>query len=109
MIGIGKWHGDVNVQILRFKGDVTITIADKDGEYDIDIQLPVQLQKVKLFFDSVEEVGENGLKGKGKLLTPAGRELAFEAAVEFNGDDMEGYLKIAIATIKIKNGHRVSE
>lgn len=107
MIGLGKWQGNVNIQILKFSGDVFITIADKDGEYDIDIVLPPQLEKVKLRFDSITETGDNGLKGKGKLLTPAGRELGFEAGVEFDGDDMSGYLKIAIANIKIKNGHRI--
>ena len=107
MIGIGKWQGTVNVQILRFSGDVFITIANRDGAYDVDIKLPEQLQKVKLRFDTIEEAGDDGLKGKGKLLTPAGRELSFEAAVSFDGDEMSGYLKIAIANIKIKNGHRI--
>ena len=108
MIGIGKWQGSINVQILRFSGDVFITIADNGGEYAVDIQLPEQLRKVKLRFDSIEEVGGNGLKGKGKLLTPAGRELGFETAVTFEGDEMSEYLKIAIANIKIKNGRRIA-
>ena len=107
MIGIGKWQGTMNVQILRFSGDVFITIEDNGGAYAVDIKLPEQLEKVKLRFDSIEEVGTDGLKGKGKLLTPAGRELGFEAAVNFDGDEMNGYLKIAIANIKIKNGHRI--
>ena len=77
------------------------------GEYDVDIKLPQQLEKVKLRFESIEEISADSLKGKGKLLTPAGRELAFETVVTFNGDDMSGYLKIAIANIKIKNGHRI--
>ena len=94
MIGIGKWQGSVNIQILKFSGDVFI-------------KLPPQLEKVKLRFDKIEEVGDNGLKGKGKLLTPAGRELGFEANVSFDGDEMSGALKIAIANIKIKNGHRI--
>ena len=108
MIGIGKWQGTVNITILRFSGDVFITIEDNGGEYAVDIQLPPQLEKVKLRFDTIEEVGDDGLKGKGKLLTPAGRELGFETAVSFDGDDMSGYLKIAIANIKIKNGHRIA-
>ncbi|MBQ6019425.1 MAG: hypothetical protein IJL26_04515 [Clostridia bacterium] len=107
MIGIGKWQGEINVQILRFKGDVFIDIADDGGKYAVDIKLPEQLQKVKLNFESIEEVGSDGLKGKGKLLTPAGRELGFEADVTFDGDAISGYLKIAIATIKIKNGRRI--
>ena len=107
MIGLGKWQGSVNIQILKFSGDVFITISDNNGEYNVDIQLPKQLEKVKLRFESIEEVGDNALKGKGKLLTPAGRELAFEAGVDFDGDEMGGYLKIAIANIKIKNGHKI--
>ena len=107
MIGIGKWQGSVNIQILKFSGDVFITIDDVDGAYAVDIKLPPQLEKVKLRFDSITEVGDNGLKGKGKLLTPAGRELGFEANVSFDGDEMSGSLKIAIANIKIKNGHRI--
>lgn len=108
MIGIGKWQGTVNIQILKFTGDVFITIGDNDGAYCVDIKLPQQLEKVKLNFETIEEVGENGLKGKGKLLTPAGRQLGFEASVTFDGDEMSGYLKIAIANIKIKNGHRIA-
>ena len=88
-------------------GDVFITIADKDGAYDVDIQLLPPLGKVKLRFDSIKETGPNDLKGKGKLLTPAGCELGFEAAVSFDGDTMSDYLKIAIANIKFKNGHRI--
>ncbi|MCR5783164.1 MAG: hypothetical protein K6G90_10585 [Clostridia bacterium] len=107
MIGIGKWQGSVNVQILKFSGDVFITISDNGGAYGVDIQLPEQLQKVKLRFDSIDEVGDNGLKGKGKLLTPAGRELGFGASVSFDGNGMSGFLKIAIANIKIKNGRRI--
>ena len=107
MIGIGKWQGTVNVQILKFSGDVFITIGEKDGDYDVDIKLPEQLSKVSLRFDSIEEVGGDGLKGRGKLLTPAGRELNFEANVTFDGDEMSGALKIAIATIRIKNGRRI--
>ena len=108
MIGLGKWQGSINVQILKFSGDVFITIGGEDGKYEVDIQLPEQLKKVSLRFDTIEEVGDDGLKGKGKLITPAGRELAFEANVTFDGDEMSGALKIAIATIKIKNGHRIA-
>lgn len=108
MVGIGQWQGSINIQILKFSGDVFITIADHDGSYSVDIKLPPQLEKVKLNFNTIEEVGDNGLKGKGKLLTPAGRELGFEANVSFDGDTMTGSLKIAIANIKIKNGHRIA-
>ena len=34
MIGIGKWQGSVNIQILKFSGDVFITIADNNGNYE---------------------------------------------------------------------------
>lgn len=107
MRGIGKWQGSVNITILRFSGDVFIDIADDNGSYKVDITLPEQLKMVKLNFESIEEVGDDSLKGKGKLLTPAGRELNFEANVSFDGEEMTGALKIAIANIKIKNGHKI--
>ena len=40
MIGIGKWQGSVNIQILKFSGDVFVTIEDNNGEYAVDIKLP---------------------------------------------------------------------
>ena len=46
MIGLGTWVTSVNMMI--YKGDITVVIADKDGEYDIDFQLPDKLKDVKI-------------------------------------------------------------
>ena len=35
MIGIGKWQGTVNIALLKFTGDVFITIADNGGAYAV--------------------------------------------------------------------------
>ena len=35
MIGLGKWQGTVNIQILKFSGDVVVTISDNGGEYNV--------------------------------------------------------------------------
>ena len=61
MIGIGKWKGSINIQILKFSGDVYITIDDKGGEYAVDIQLPPQLEKVKHNFDNNAEYIYRGI------------------------------------------------
>lgn len=107
MTGLGKWQGTVNVQILKVTGDVTVEISDNGGKYDVKIELPEKLSKVKLIFDTIEEQGDDTLVGKGSLITPLGRSLKFSAQVSFNGDEFGGFLKISLATINIKNGHRI--
>ena len=69
MIGIGKWQGTVNIQILKFSGDVFITISDNNGEYNVDIQLPKQLEKVKLRFETIEETGDKEMISRELIVT----------------------------------------
>ena len=57
MIGLGKWQTYVNTMV--FKGDVTVVIADKDGEYDIDFQLPDKFKDMKI---RCYDIVENGNK-----------------------------------------------
>ena len=106
MIGLGTWVTSVNMMI--FKGDITVVIADKDGQYDIDFQLPDKLKDVKIRTYDIVENG-NTLKGKGEITMLPGKEL--EAEVTFNGDTFEGVLRIPFMkrTIELKNGHRISD
>ena len=106
MIGLGTWVTSVNMMI--FKGDITVVIADKDGQYDIDFQLPDKLKDVKIrTYDIVEE--GNTLRGKGEITMLPGKEL--EAEVTFNGDTFEGMLRIPFMkrNIPLKNGHKIAD
>ena len=106
MIGLGTWVTSVNMMI--FKGDITVVIAEKDGKYDIDFQLPDKLKDVKIrTYDIVEE--GNTLRGKGEITMMPGKEL--EAEVTFNSDTFTGVLRIPFLkrTIELKNGHKISD
>ena len=106
MIGLGTWVTSVNMMI--FKGEITVVIADKDGQYDIDFQLPDKLKDVKIrTYDIVEE--GNTLRGKGEITMLPGKEL--EAEVTFDGDTFEGVLRIPFMkrNIPLKNGHKISD
>ena len=107
MIGIGKWQTYVNTMV--FKGDVTVVIADKDGEYDIDFQLPDKFKDMKIRCYDIVENG-NKLSGKGEISLLPGKVV--EAEVAFEGDTMNGYIKLPFLAgrkIELKNGHRVEE
>lgn len=106
MIGLGTWVTSVNM--LVYKGDITVVIADKDGQYDIDFQLPDKLKDVKIRTYDIVEDG-NTLKGKGEITMLPGKEL--EAEVTFNGDTFEGVLRIPFMkrNIPLKNGHKIAD
>lgn len=105
MVGIGKWVGSVNT--IVFKGDVTVEIKDKDGEYEIDFELPEKFKNIEIRYYDVHAEG-NTIKGKGEVTLLPGKEM--EASVTFEGDTMTGVLKLPFLgnkEIKIKNGRRI--
>ena len=87
MVGIGKWVGSVNT--IVFKGDVTVEIKDKDGEYEIDFELPEKFKNIEIRYYDVHAEG-NTIKGKGEVTLLPGKEM--EASVTFEGDTMTGVL-----------------
>lgn len=104
MIGIGKWHANVNNKF--FTGGVDFEITDNNGEYVFDIKLPEKFKGIDYkYFDIVE---------KGNVLTCKGKCSAFpkitiRAELKFNGDKAE--IKFSAppvpATVKIKDVHKV--
>lgn len=106
MIGLGKWQ--VSVNMLIFKGDIEIDIADVNGEYNINFILPEKLSAIKI---EITEVTENGntLSGKGKVDMGKGRQIEAGATATFNGDEITGVLSIPMLKreIPLKNGHRI--
>ncbi|MDR1629472.1 MAG: hypothetical protein LBS36_04570 [Oscillospiraceae bacterium] len=103
MIGIGKWAGRVDT--IFFKGDVTIVIKDVDGQYDFDIELNANMDIPEFkFYDIVEE--GNTLSGKGEVSLLPGKVI--DANLTFEGDTMQGFLKIPyVGKIKIKDAKKV--
>ena len=107
MIGLGTWM--TSVKSLLFSGDIKVVISDKDGQYDIDFQLPEKFKNVKIRTYDIVEVGDNTLKGKGEITMLPGKEI--EAEVTFNGDKFVGELRIPFMkrTLELKNGHKLSD
>ncbi len=102
MIGLGKWT--CTVDSMLFRGDVTMNIIEKDGNYDFELDLDgIDIPSYTL--KSVEETG-NSIKAVVTVDT-----LGKDAELEVNFDDeietFTGILKVPfIGKIKLKNGHR---
>lgn len=105
MVGIGKWAGRVNT--IVFKGEVTVDIREKDGEYDFNFEIPEKFKNIEIKYYDVHAQG-NTIKGKGELSILPGKII--EAEATFDGDKMTGKIKLPFLgnkEIKIKDGHRV--
>lgn len=107
MIGLGKWSVYVNMMI--YKGDLGVVIADNNGEYQVDFELPPALaSKVKITTHDIKAEG-NKLSGEGAVDMGKGRKIKVAAEVVIDGDVMTGTLTIPLLkrSMPLENGHRV--
>lgn len=107
MIGIGKWS--VYINMLIYKGDLGVVIADNNGEYAVDFELPPALaSKIKISTRNIVAEG-NKLSGEGVVDMGKGRKIKAAAEVVIDGDTMTGTLSIPLLkrVIPLENGHRV--
>ena len=105
MIGLGKWQAEINNII--FKGSAVFTIADDNGNYKIDLELPGEdLGVSDINIQNIQEDGDT-LTGEATVdIIPGGK--ACEISLTFTDDVCNGFLKVPfIGKIKLKNGHRV--
>lgn len=102
MIGIGKWS--FSIDTMMFRGSAILTIADKNGEYEITAEVPgMQMPEY-----SVKDVKEDGDTLTAVVMTPllSGKELPI--SLTFDGDVLTGYGKVPLlGKVKFKNGQRV--
>lgn len=115
MIGLGNWTA--NIKMIVYTGPIGINISDDNGEYKVDFVLPEKFSQFKIeTYDIVEE--GNKLSGKGRLNLGGGTDIKLAkiiagkelfAEVEFNGDEMQGVLKIPFLKreIPITDGKRI--
>lgn len=102
MIGIGKWS--CSIDTMMFRGEVILTIADKDGAYDVSAEVP----GVKLPEYSVTDIQEDGDTLSAVVKTPvlSGKDLPI--TLTFDGDTLTGFAKVPLlGKIKFKNGKRI--
>lgn len=104
MIGIGKWG--CRLDTFFYRGEVRVTVSDRDGEYAFDVELP-GFDLPDYVVKSVEEKGDDTLEVT--VLIPAlSREIS--GSVTFDGDSFTGVLRVPLfGKIKLRNGYRISE
>ncbi len=104
MIGLGTWKGSINTMI--YSGEVCFKIVDKDGNYDVEFDLPEGVENAPRFsISDVEEAG-NTLSAKVEVSLLPGKKI--DISMDFEADTMNGVIKIPfIGKVKLENFKRV--
>ena len=105
MIGLGKWQAEINNII--FKGSAVFTIADDNGNYKIDLELPGEdLGVSDINIQNIQEDGDT-LTGEATVdIIPGGK--ACEISLTFTDDLCNGFLKVPfIGKIKVKDAKKI--
>ncbi len=104
MIGIGKWLCKVNSMFYR--GDVTLNIADNNGEYDITLEIDMDFDMPDYkFYDVVTE--GNTVNGKAEVSLLPGKVIDVSFTIE--DEVLTGVLKVPfMGKIKITEGHKIA-
>lgn len=104
MIGLGTWQ--CRVDTMFFKGDATIKIYDKDGDYGFDLNIPgVDIPEI-----DVKEISEEGnaVTAVVQVSLLPGKDIQIYA--EFEEDTFSGYLKIPfLGKVKMKDGKKIAD
>ena len=103
MLGLGTWEFQENTMFYR--GRVLLVLADKDGEYDVTLDLPgVDVPDFEIV--NMAQDG-NTIAGAVKTSLLKGKEIPF--SVTFDGDTANGFMKIPfMGKITMKDGKRIA-
>ena len=102
LLGIGKWK--FTVDTMFYRGDAILTAVDKDGEYDVDIEL-TGIEIPNPGYGQLQVEG-NTLTGVATTDLLKGKEIPF--SLTFDGDTATGFLKVPfMGKIKLKDGQRI--
>ncbi|MBR5619901.1 MAG: hypothetical protein IKW76_09205 [Clostridia bacterium] len=102
MIGIGKWS--FKIDTMMFRGSAILTIADKNGAYEITAEVP----GMKMPPYSIDNIQEDGSILNAIVHTPllSGKDLP--VSLTFDGDVVTGYGKVPLlGKVKLKDGKRI--
>lgn len=102
MVGLGKW--EFSVKTMFYSGKIFLDIFDDGGKYGYKLEVPgMKVPNVDL-----KEVNENGNTVEAVLQTSLlqGKDLLVHA--EFDGDTVDGYIRIPfLGKVKIQNGKKI--
>ncbi len=104
MIGIGKWLCKVNSMFYR--GEVTLNIADNNGEYDITLEIDADFDMPDYKIYDVTTEG-NTVTAKAEVSLLPGKEIDVSFSIE--NDVLTGVLKVPfMGKIKVTDGHKIA-
>ena len=106
MLGLGTWQFSVDTMLYR--GDAKVIITEKDGEYNVDVDIPVMDDMPAFAFTSLQ-AEDNTITGTATIDIDMmrGKEIPF--SVTFDGETATGFLKVPfLGKIKLNNGVRVA-
>ncbi|MDR2687774.1 MAG: hypothetical protein LBB75_08465 [Oscillospiraceae bacterium] len=88
MLGLGTW--EFNVDTMFYRGRVLLMVNEKDGAYDIGIDIPGM--DVPAFEVASIEAEGNTVTGAARTDLLRGKDIPF--SITFDGDSAEGFLKV---------------
>ena len=103
MLGLGTWK--FKVDTMFFRGDAKLIVAEKNGEYDITIDIPGETLP-EIGFDNIQAEG-NTVTGTARTDLLKGKDIPFSCT--FEGDTANGLLKVPmLGKIKLNNGVKIA-
>ena len=109
MLGLGTW--EFFVDTMFYRGRVLLTVADKDGDYDISIDIPgMDVPDFKVTSLAAEEgnTETNGtVTGTAQTDLLRGKDIPF--SITFDGDSADGFLKVPfMGKFTMRDGKRIA-
>jgi len=103
MLGLGTW--EFHVDTMFYRGKVLLIVKEKDGGYDMDIDI-VGMDSTPPFAVNSMNIDGNTITGTAQTDLLKGKEIPY--SITFDGDAATGFLKIPfMGKINLKNGVRV--
>jgi len=103
MLGLGTWQFEVDTMFYR--GRVLLMVGEKDGEYDISIDIPgMDVPDFKVVSIEAED---NTVTGAAQTDLLRGKDIPF--SITFDGDTAEGYLKVPfMGKFTMRDGKKIA-
>lgn len=105
MLGLGKWL--CKVDSMFYRGDVILNIADRNGTYDITLEIDADFDMPDYRIYDIVENG-NTLTAKAEVSMLPGKEVEVSFTIDEAGV-LSGVLKVPfIGKIKVKDGQQIA-
>lgn len=105
MLGLGKW--EFTVDSMLYRGKVLVTVSDKEGNYDVGVDIPGMDSIPPIVIVSIAHEG-NDLTGIAKNSALGNKDIPFSFSFT-DEDNATGFIKLPmIGKLQLKNGTRIS-